>query len=439
MRKFTLLLAAMAVSVSGMAQIKKFESKIAPIVKERASFVKSLAKYEVTSSQLNSVVSKANQNSIDMSKFQKSAPAKASTLDPSAAYNNCDVFVDFTGSAWSANMQPATLSVNGNTIELNIYGQYDFLAPIVGKIETGENSLSAYGLDSVTFANAQVVAKSTKDATTLGIYSCDITGNNTDGWALIPNANATFGAYWSAEKQELFIPEALGLYISGTTTAASSVSYIDADIVPVSSYADYMYKASVSGTSKSDMNTYGNEDAVAIPFEDGLLVKGASLSEEDAWISIEADENSGQLTMPRYQFIGGPYKFTSSSNPDGIRGIFITQGINAGFTAFETPVFTSETDLNYNIVYSTESYVVEYLAMEVKEKSGYYDAYNSYTIAVSSEKATGIDGVKDNVGKTGVVEYFDLSGRKVSGAAKGLVIEKTSYANGMVESRKVVK
>ena len=120
MRKFTLLLAAMAVSVSGMAQIKKFESKIAPIVKERASFVKSLAKYEVTSSQLNSVVSKANQNSIDMSKFQKSAPAKASTLDPSAAYNNCAVFVDFTGSAWSANMQPATLSVNGNTIELPV-------------------------------------------------------------------------------------------------------------------------------------------------------------------------------------------------------------------------------------------------------------------------------------------------------------------------------
>ena len=438
MRKFTLLLAAMAVSVSGMAQIKKFESKIAPIVKERASFAKSLAKYEVTSSQLNSVVSKANQNSIDMSKFQKSAPAKASTLDPSAAYNNCDVFVDFTGSAWSANMQPATLSVNGNTIELNIYGQYDFLAPIVGKIETGENSLSAYGLDSVTFANAQVVAKSTKDDTTLGIYSCDVTGNSTDGWALNPNANATFGAYWSAENQELFIPEVLGLYISGTTTAASSVSYIEADIVPVSSYADYMYKASVSGTSKFDMNTYGNEDAVAIPFGDGsVLVKGASLSEEDAWISIEADENSGQLTMPQYQFAGGPYKFTNNNNPNGAPGIIITRGVNAAFTAFETPVFTSETDLNYNIVYSTESFVAEYVLMD--GDGGILDAYNSYTITVSSEKATGIDGVKDNVGKTGVVEYFDLSGRKVSGAAKGLVIEKTSYANGMVESRKVVK
>lgn len=438
MRKFTLLLAAMAVSVSGMAQIKKFESKIAPIVKERASFAKSLAKYEVTSSQLNSVVSKANQNSIDMSKFQKLAPAKASTVDPSAAYNNCELFVDFTRSAWIANLQPAIMSVNGNTIELNIYGQYDFLAPIVGKIETVENRYSASGLDSVTFVNAQVVAKSTKDATTLGIYSCDITGNSTDGWALIPNANATFGAYWSAKNQELFIPEALGLYISGTTTAASSVSYIDASIVPVSTYADYMYKASVSGTSKFDMNTYGNEDAVAIPFKDGsVLVKGAILSEEDAWISIEPDKKSGQLTMPQYQFAGGPYKFTNENNPNGKPGIIITRGVNTEFKTFETPVFTSETDLNYNIVYSTESFVAEYALMD--GDGGLLDAYNSYTITVSSEKATGIDCVKDNVGKTGVVEYFDLSGRKVSGAAKGLVIEKTSYANGMVESRKVVK
>lgn len=36
-------------------------------------------------------------------------------------------------------------------------------------------------------------------------------------------------------------------------------------------------------------------------------------------------------------------------------------------------------------------------------------------------------------------ERFDLSGRKVGSDAKGLVIEKTRYADGKTVSRKVLK
>ena len=68
----------------------------------------------------------------------------------------------------------------------------------------------------------------------------------------------------------------------------------------------------------------------------------------------------------------------------------------------------------------------------------YPETITSFTINFPKE-STGIRGIK--TGATGVVreEYFDMTGRRVDSAYKGLVIRRTVDASGNATVRKLIR
>lgn len=449
MRKFTLLLAASAFAISGLAQVSP--SGFAGMCKKMYGGEKYVVggTYQVTKNT-NRVLSPATyaERPVNVSMLRENSPKREA---PAGA----KIFTNWNGltatelgdnEVWSATMQNSYYYESDGKVYVNFYGDFS-VDCIEGTItERAEN-----GICLVTFKDGQTVGSLT-DGTPLKIYSCKPTLIDEDNYIYeFPLAGTDIELYYWPEYQMLYLPGVIGLFVDGAQPLLYENYVISAEMLTVDYFSQFMRKATVSGNICSNDLSEGidpkvSQEAVAINFEEqdadgnvttGWYVKSGDFFIPERWIRVDIPvvNNVESPRIRATQYLGY-YRFSK-----GTEGNVITMMIDPDFTQWWNWIdLSSSTDIDGNVTYTcTEGHYTDLVITESQSTSGRAAAYTDYKLYISNEQASGIRGVEDNANSVQAKEYFDLSGRKVGSEAKGLVIEKVRYANGTSVSRKVVK
>ncbi|MDE6353749.1 MAG: hypothetical protein K2L56_01605 [Prevotella sp.] len=444
MKKFTLTLAACAVVFSGMAQSNAV-SGIPAQLKEKAALLKKETKMlenlktfypkagAVTASDI--VAPKSMQK-----KF--SAPALAEGEDQTMNEYNGYMFGLYFEEALGGTVERSMLEMpfatavqDGNEfILLDVWG----FEPLLGMIVPGENSMSAYGADSIVFVNNYEVASLQSSGTPVNAAATRLYRNESNEVVGERIADLQFfGGYYYRQYNQIALPTYIGLYAGETTTPIDGYTYGYMDIL--SGVENAMVKASFTGID-DEKSPIGMENTAAVFVFNDLYVKGLDPNEEDLWIKI--DTGSDNPEQPKsagiYEQYINTYQFTNGA----VAPVFLEPAL-ASFDDRKLTQWTeyipiySETDLDDNLIVGFDGNNV---AVDYALGLGWLDFFGNVEIVITNEFiANGIKGVSTESAKVAAKEYFDLSGRKVESTAKGLVIEKVRYTDGKTVSRKVVK
>ena len=300
---------------------------------------------------------------------------------------------------------------------------------------------SIEGVDSLVFAPGQVVG-SLKDGTKLAIYGATpkvlsravIFTKNDDpisayydpeSGTIVSNGDAAWGVYAGDDATEP-IDTCYRMYFS-------TVGLVD-DFTSYSGTRTLTYTE--NGASKTDSKSI---DAIIMSSQDdegndvtNVYVRGLSYAAADFgdWQRFELDEDEDGdaplLHMSGASYIPNDYLAVVFSLPSSDTITYVGKFNNDSTQLTFTP--------------KEDSYkLYDYL----KQDGTYYyyqypETITSFTINFPKE-STGIRGIK--TGATGVVreEYFDMTGRRVDSAYKGLVIRRTVDASGNATVRKLIR
>ena len=144
----------------------------------------------------------------------------------------------------------------------------------------------------------------------------------------------------------------------------------------------------------------------------------------DAWVM--AEDNNGTLTVSLPQAIGEDYAAVFVDFSQG--GTFIFDPVTFKYDAASDSYVMSE----YSLIDLFPTYDEKTNTYSV----GYSTSYNNLKIKATT---TGISSVVNSDADVVSTEYYDLSGRRVSDAQKGLYIKVMKYADGTTKSVKTVK
>ena len=300
---------------------------------------------------------------------------------------------------------------------------------------------SIEGVDSLVFAPGQVVG-SLKDGTKLAIYGATpkvlsravIFTKNDDpisayydpeSGTIVSNGDAAWGVYAGDDATEP-IDTCYRMYFS-------TVGLVD-DFTSYSGTRTLTYTE--NGASKTDSKSI---DAIIMSSQDdegndvtNVYVRGLSYAAADFgdWQRFELDEDEDGdaplLHMSGASYIPNDYLAVVFSLPSSDTITYVGKFNNDSTQLTFTP--------------KEDSYkLYDYL----KQDGTYYyyqypETITSFTINFPKE-STGIRGIK--TGATGVVreEYFDMTGRRVDSAYKGLVIRRIVDASGNATVRKLIR
>ena len=297
------------------------------------------------------------------------------------------------------------------------------------------NAYSEDGADSITFSVAKI-ASYKGDSTTIDLFlePCYIAD-----YAPHRLNQKTFGAYYFAEANELYIPRsiALALFTSDETeTDPFSTKYVarQLDLLPQADYQEYMSKATFTATSYYGTDNDWSGDAQAYLGEDYLYIKGISDADEEAWIEFDATEEDATVyDLSQNQWINTYNFYTDATRQETFRGVIATVGLlqadgkltglnqAAKFSSFfkmtDNADETSTLENTDNTVYG------EYIYGETDDQSGMYNAANM-KINILYEPVT--DGIQ-SVGVESSAKFqnaiYNMAGQRVGKNFKGLVIK----------------
>lgn len=449
MGKFTLLLAAFAVSMSSLAQVKMQKSVLKKEIEaEICAKYKNLEQFQVTSIK-NSVLSPnvVMQNKLQTNAVKRVIAKEENQVVPEEAYLETSLLGEYYGFLMYAYMQPAYVAYDNDDVYILPHGDLaQYLGFIKGTVTHETHMYSGTeGIDSLTFENAQAVGGLT-DGTVLRFYSCGVSGSQDEGFKATPDVVSTsFGGYYIRETGEIIVSGVFGIFAENTTDSYAP-TFINLIIDPVSQCTPYMFKGTVSAVDYFDSSTESKDVPVYYGY-DGFYVKSGNLSGGigSEWLQIYEDE-SGNYGIYADQYVG-TFSFT---NKDGstLAADCVTMPIGSDMYSKDVLELNVKTDADYTVTLTSKSgemlghYLYGEGHLTNSNNRGYYSAYSNYKVVISPESytdANGINGVSTETAKVASKEYFDLSGRKVENTSKGLVIEKITYADGKTLSRKVVK
>ena len=230
----------------------------------------------------------------------------------------------------------------GDKLNLGLYG-LDYME---GTIHKGQaNALSSYQADSVTF-NLGTVAfegesgKYFYGGATVAITKDDITSERND--------KTTFGAYYFAEEDELYIPaQALSDFIAvfkeGETTPVFGTLIADLDILPASYLKQYISKATWTAsdlgynqsTGKPVVTPMEGGEAQVLVTNKGFYVIGIypkAMGMENTWVFLEASEDGTQATISEDQYLGGGEYYIDESRTTTAEVVFTPVSILTDFS-----------------------------------------------------------------------------------------------------------
>lgn len=449
MRKFTLLLAALAISMGGAAQTRSADY-FKMIASENSAKAKypNLEQFQVTSVR-NEVLSPevAIKNKLQANAVKRTVAKAEEELYAEPAYFNAYEICTYYGYALPAYMQPAYIAAATNEVYVQPFGNYaDYFDFIQGTVTPGTHAYSDYeGVDSLTFTNGQVVG-GLSDGTNLCLYSCDLLESGQAGYKASPLlTDATFGGYYFRETGELIIPYVLGVFGQNTTNLYTE-TYMNLIAFPMSDLLSDMYWGSVSATDylaeAGEEPVISADSLIVLDNGEGYFIQGGNLygGTQDTWLPLVDDGVNSYI--PSFTYIG-TYSFGNSTNPTPADCMTValmpssTSGMNIGDSV--AMVKTMAVDFTTTYTSQPGGYMLGAFLWNSDTFAGYYTAYADYKLTIDSEPIfAGIDGVTESK-RVVSKEYYDLSGRKVDSTAKGLVIERVRYADGKTMSRKVVK
>lgn len=436
MRRFALLFVAALVALTGAAQINT------TVKMHRHSSVKSQRAGGVKNCMRHLLVDEKKM-AADKAIFEELRANAAKTVkragetedeEPEINYlHNSYIYSDYTGGFHIVNMQPANVEIEGENVSVNLYGN---LNPLEGKIQQPSNTDEDGNVFYyITFEDNQLIAED-ENKTPYYCRSIDAAYDENTGVYNLSFADAPIEGYYYPDYDELYIAEdaQFGIYAenAAATDPLSLSVFGDIDLLPRETFENAMRKASVYTNSYFESQGERTTDGAAIVTSAGVYINGLSVY-GTVWYNLLAYQTESE----ELQFLVYPQQFATRIKS----GDVITQAMDID-TGDEAYFYFKYKEGENNIVLKSDEedviYFSEFVVSPEGEGLGSAQLTNDVTITITNEPLA-IKGVTDNAGTALSKEYFDLSGRKVGADAKGLVIEKTRYANGKSVSRKVVK
>lgn len=246
----------------------------------------------------------------------------------------------------------------------------------------GENTYYVSQVDPETGSPKNEAFTLTKDPAT-GIWK-------TDG-------NTLLGLY-----VDELIPENLYSY-------CAMLNYLPAGAFPAS------VQCRLTAVDNYDRNISKTLEVIKV--EDGYYIKGLMRGYDDSWVVGLYGEN-GDIKIPSYQVLGDDVAavFVDELNYNQPEGLFVYDA--------EADTHSLQDNISLMDMYSDNG--TDFYATQV---------YARMTISGLSADISDVKADRKIVG----TEYFDLSGRRVSDAYKGLIIRVTRYADGTSSAEKIMK
>lgn len=436
MKRFTLLFLAVIASVASFAQNESAKALFSQLRAQRAAKVSQLSSLQKAEPRTTSAFSRRISATPRLN-VQKAKRANAYQDGKfSYAFSTSYEYIDGVG---LTTVPLDTTIVYSKASKDSIF--VDLLSKGLGFIGAKILPSSIEGVDSLVFAPGQVVG-SLKDGTKLAIYGATpkvlsravIFTKNDDpisayydpeSGTIVSNGDAAWGVYAGDDATEP-IDTCYRMYFS-------TVGLVD-DFTSYSGTRTLTYTE--NGVSKTDSKSI---DAIIMSSQDdegndvtNVYVRGLSYAAADFgdWQRFELDEDEDGdaplLHMSGASYIPNDYLAVVFSLPSSDTITYVGKFNNDSTQLTFTP--------------KEDSYkLYDYL----KQDGTYYyyqypETITSFTINFPKE-STGIRGIK--TGATGVVreEYFDMTGRRVDSAYKGLVIRRTVDASGNATVRKLIR
>lgn len=436
MKRFTLLFLAVIASVASFAQNESAKALFSQLRAQRAAKVSQLSSLQKADSRASSAFSRRISAT---SRLSAKTAKRANAFEDgkfSYAFSTSYEYIDGLG---GTTVPLDTTIVYSKASKDSIF--VDLLSKGWGYIGAKILPSSIEGVDSLVFAPGQVVG-SLKDGTKLAIYGATpkvlsravIFTKNDDpisayydpeSGTIVSNGDAAWGVYAGDDATEP-IDTCYRMYFS-------TVGLVD-DFTSYSGTRTLTYTA--KGASKTDSKSI---DAIIMSSQDdegndvtNVYVRGLSYAAADFgdWQRFELDEDEDGdaplLHMSGASYIPNDYLAVVFSLPSSDTITYVGKFNNDSTQLTFTP--------------KEDSYkLYDYL----KQDGTYYyyqypETITSFTINFPKE-STGIRGIK--TGATGVVreEYFDMTGRRVDSAYKGLVIRRIVDASGNATVRKLIR
>lgn len=298
------------------------------------------------------------------------------------------------------------------------------------------NAYSEDGADSITFSVGKIASYKGADSTTVDLFlePCYI-----ENYAPHRLNQKTFGAYYFAEADELYIPAstALALFTSDeTATDPFSTKYVARmlDLLPQADYQENMSKATFTATSYYGTDNDWSGDAQAYLGDGYLCIKGISNADEEAWIEFDAtEEDETVYELFQDQWIN-TYKFyTDATRTETYRGVVTTVGLlqaDGNLTGFNKAAdfssffqMTDNADETSTLENTDNTVYGEYIYGETDEQGGMNNAANMKINILYESVADGIQSVGVESSAKFQNAIYNMAGQRVGKNFKGLVIK----------------
>lgn len=320
------------------------------------------------------------------------------------------------------------------------YSRFGYVEGVVEK--DVENSYSSDGADSITFSVGAIAAYTdpeTQERTSLYLEPCNVVN-----YAPVRAGQKTFGAYYFAEAEELYIPSSVTLALfeadeTVTEPFTSDFVWRALDLIPKEIMDPYISKATVSGKSYygEDYNFEHSEAMAYVGSEQYVLISGISSADENAWAQLVYDENDEtKLHLEQDQLFAVYNFYTDETRTDTYVGAVSSAGLlqtDGQLTKFNsdneyrsTYQWTDNADETATLTNTDGTVSGEYIYASAEGKGGMYNAVD-LTINIAFDPIatteTGINGV----GATGKVSrdnaIYNIAGQRVDSDYKGLVVK----------------
>lgn len=436
MKRFTLLFLAVIASVASFAQNESAKALFSQLRAQRAAKVSQLSSLQKADSRASSAFSRRISAT---SRLSAKTAKRANAFEDgkfSYAFSTSYEYIDGLG---GTTVPLDTTIVYSKASKDSIF--VDLLSKGWGYIGAKILPSSIEGVDSLVFAPGQVVG-SLKDGTKLAIYGA--TPKVLSRAVIFTKNDDPISAYYDPESGTIVSngDAAWGVYAGDDATEPIDTCYrmYFSTVGLVDDFTSYSGTRTLTYTAKDASKTDSKSiDAIIMSSQDdegndvtNVYVRGLSYAAADFgdWQRFELDEDEDGdaplLHMSGASYIPNDYLAVVFSLPSSDTITYVGKFNNDSTQLTFTP--------------KEDSYkLYDYL----KQDGTYYyyqypETITSFTINFPKE-STGIRGIK--TGATGVVreEYFDMTGRRVDSAYKGLVIRRIVDASGNATVRKLIR
>lgn len=266
----------------------------------------------------------------------------------------------------------------------------------------------------------------------------DYYSTNTYLYAYIPQLNQETGKYEPVSLDEVVFD------IDKYGIISNSEAYMDLNIT-IGNQSGYLAEvAGVSFAPTDNPNLFsqpvtriltGTSDkgAVTSTVEDvnsafgGRLIKGLLPAYPDSWVLAYWESESSDNLAVELSVI-----------EDNIMLAAFDVNMNVDFDAFSTFIYNADGSYTQNQgEYISDLGATGYDSTTKKYKFGY--SYRLTGIKLGAPQTSGINSVETSKGEPVATEYYDLSGRRVDAATKGVTIRVEKYADGTSKAVKAIK